>query len=458
MVPLKTWFLMTGIVLCCLGFICLPVGYGANPARDLSLFHNFADLGFFIPTGIMLFCAGLVVIILTFVVPIIFRCIRRLAAEETNKNGKDHARIRKVKLPLLWILFSGTALSARGATVDEVIAAEMKAHAIPGVSIAIIDDGRICKAQGYGNVDATGGAPVTIDTLFQAGSISKPVTALGALRLVEQGKLRLDDDINRKLHQWRVPENEFTKKEKVTLRRILSHGAGLTVHGFPGYESRAPMPTLLEILDGSAPANTAAIRVDVAPGSMWRYSGGGYTVLQQLMIEVSGRSFPDFMKETVLEPLQMKASTFDQPLPTDRAAFAATGHHTNGESVKGKWHIYPEMAAAGLWTTPSDLARLAIAIQQSLAGQSNPVISREMTREMLTMQNGKTGLGWELDRSGKALRFHHGGVDVGFDAFLIAGAESGKGVVVMINRNDHSGAVMRMIAAVGNDYGWSQGQ
>jgi CubicO group peptidase (beta-lactamase class C family) len=280
------------------------------------------------------------------------------------------------------------------------------------------------------------------------------VAALGALRLVEKGRLSLDDDVNRWLKQWTLPENEFTKDEKVTLRRILSHSAGLTVHGFPGYAVSAPLPTLVQILDGVKPANTAAIRVDVIPGSTSRYSGGGYTVMQQMMIDATGKPFPEFMQEAVLTPLGMAASTYEQPLPKEKAAGTATGYYANEKEVKGKWHIYPEMAAAGLWTTASDLARFAIGIQQAMSGKSNPVISQSMTRQMLTAQKGNSGLGFGLGGSGKTLSFAHGGRDEGFDTFLIAYAESGQGVVIMVNANDNSGAVNRMVGAVSKEYHW----
>src|SRR5439155_5918597 len=205
------------------------------------------------------------------------------------------------------------------------------------------------------------------------------------------------------------------------------------------------LPTLRQILDGSKPANTAAIRVDVVPGTAWRYSGGGYTVMQHMMIEVAGKSFPKLMQEVVLAPLRMTASTYEQPLPADRITLAATGYYSNGKEVEGKWHIYPEMAAAGLWTTPSDLARFAISIQEALAAKSNPVISSTMTRQMLTVQKGNFGLGLSLNGSGKQLRFSHGGRDEGFDTVLLADAESGHGVVIMINANDNSKAVERII-------------
>src|SRR5215471_1699509 len=351
------------------------------------------------------------------------------------------------------VLFFVTSItSTLAATVDEVVASEMENHGITGVSLAIIENGEIIEAKGYGFTDKSKATAVTTNTLFQAGSVSKAVAALAALRLVEAGKLALDDNVNQFLKQWRVPENKFTKDQKVTLRRILSHSAGLTVHGFPGYAVNTPRPSLRQVLDGSGPANTPAVRVDVVPGTIFRYSGGGYTVMQQLMIDVTGETFPELMRESILTPLGMNASTYEQPLPPDRVLAAATGYYSDGKQVKGKWHIYPEMAAAGLWTTPSDLARFAITVQQGLAGKSNPGISRSMIRQMLTVQKGHWGLGLLLAGRGKLLRFSHHGRDEGFDTFMMAYAESGQGVVIMINANDDSGAVVRIAEAVSQQY------
>jgi len=350
---------------------------------------------------------------------------------------------------LFFVTFIASTLAA---TVDEVVASEMEKHGITGVSLAIIENGQLIEAKGYGFTDKSKATAVTTNTLFQAGSVSKPVAALAALRLVEAGKLALDDNVNQFLKQWHVPENEFTKDQKVTLRRILSHSAGLTVHGFPGYSVDSPRPSLRQVLDGSGPANTLAIRVDVVPGTIFRYSGGGYTVMQQLMIDVTGETFAEFMRESILTPLGMTASTYEQPLPPDRVLAAATGYYSDGKQVKGKWHIYPEMAAAGLWTTPSDLARFAISVQKGLAGKSNQAISQSMTRQMLTVQKGHWGLGLLLVGRGKLLRFSHQGRDEGFDTFMMAYAESGQGVVIMINANDDSGAVVRIADAVRQQY------
>ncbi|MDR6806916.1 CubicO group peptidase (beta-lactamase class C family) [Dyadobacter sp. BE34] len=339
--------------------------------------------------------------------------------------------------------------------LDDFIRNQMRKRGIPGLSLAIIQDGKILKAQAYGFIDKEGKVPVTTNTLFQAGSVSKSVAAMGALCLVEKSKLSLDEDVNLKLKSWKVPDNEFTNDKKVTLRGLLSHTTGLTVHGFPGYAVGAKIPSVVQILDGTAPANTPPVRVDFVPGSRWRYSGGGYTVMQQLMVDVTGADFPEFMKNTVLSPLGMRNSTYQQPLPPELAKMTAIGHYNNRSAVEGRWHIYPEMAAAGLWTTSSDLARFAIAVQNAYAGKSGNVLSQAMTRQMLTDQKNRDGLGVFLQGDSATLRFGHNGRDEGFDALLTASVGKGQGVAIMINANDNSHMMNRIVDFIADYYHWN---
>jgi CubicO group peptidase (beta-lactamase class C family) len=250
----------------------------------------------------------------------------------------------------------------KGQTKQLDLSELMKLMNDPAVSVAVIQDYKIAWAKAYGSTELRGHAPITTRTLFQAGSISKPVAAAGMLALVQAGKLSLDEDVNLKLKTWKVPENELTKEQKVTLRRLASHSAGLTVHGFPGYDIDDKLPTLVEIFNGQKPANTAPIRVDVVPGTLERYSGGGITIEQQLMMDVTGKPFPALMKELVLNKIAMSDSSYEQPLPSAWQARTPTGTRGDGQPIHGKWHIYPEMAAAGLWTTPTDLAKFAIEI------------------------------------------------------------------------------------------------
>jgi CubicO group peptidase (beta-lactamase class C family) len=348
--------------------------------------------------------------------------------------------------------------AAHADNIDDLISAEMKKRQIPGLSIAIIEGGKIVKAQGYGVTELGGKTAVTAATLFQAGSISKPVAALGALLLVEQGKLALDEDVNRKLLAWKVPENAFTAEKKVTLRGLLSHSAGLTVHGFAGYAIDEPAPTVGQILNGEKPANSRPVRVDILPGSTMRYSGGGYTVMQQLMDDVTGKPFAEFMRDAVLLPMGMQSSSYLQPPPPDRARANASGYYADRRAVQGRWHIYPEMAAAGLWTNPSDLARFAIGVQRSLAGSANPVISAGLARQWLSEQKPGVGLGLFLKGVGKEQQFSHGGRDEGFDSLLVATSESGQGAVIMINANDNSRMKDRIVAAIASEYKWPGAQ
>lgn len=349
-------------------------------------------------------------------------------------------------------------LGQNEAPLEMTIQQLMDAFKVPGLSIAVIDNYKIAWARGFGVTEPGGHTPVTAKTLFQAGSISKPVAAAGALWLVEHGQLSLDEDVNKKLKTWKVPENDFTVSEKVTLRRLMSHSAGLTVHGFPGYAVGEPVPTLVEIFDGQKPANTAPIRVDFVPGSKMRYSGGGVTIEQQLVMDVTGKPFPDFMRETVLEKAGMTDSTYEQPIPANRAPLTATGTRADGTAIAGRWHIYPEMAAAGLWTTPTDLAKFAIEIALSKQGKANHILSQKMTREMLTPQTnaeggGQVGLAFFVG-GGSPDEFGHNGADEGFQADLDMFADSGQGVAIMGNSDAFFRVSRYVQEAVAKAYGW----
>jgi len=328
--------------------------------------------------------------------------------------------------------------------------AELK---IPGASVAVINGGAVEWAKGYGVIETGASTPVTPRTLFQAASISKSIAALAALLLVEQGKLSLDEDVNMRLKSWKVPDNEFTRTEKVTLRRLLSHTAGLTVHGFGGYPADAPVPSVVQVLDGQKPANSEAVRVEAVPGSRMSYSGGGFTVMQQLVTDVAGKPFPALLSELVLKPLGMDDSTYEQPLPSARRSDAASGHLSDGRLLPGRFHIYPEMAAAGLWTTPTDLARFLIEIQRALQGRSS-VISKETARLMTTIVMDGYGLGLSLQGTGPSATFGHGGSNEGFKCSMAAFIESGQGFVVMTNGDRGGWLDAEIRRAVAREYGW----
>lgn len=366
-----------------------------------------------------------------------------------NEDSALVARIARIEHGLL------PAVVIKGQpSAPMTIASRMEHYKVPGVSVAFFDHGQILWTRAYGLADVAAKRPVTPDTLFQAASISKPVAALAALRLVQEGKLSLDENVNDKLKTWKVPDNEFTEKEKVTIRRILSHSAGLTVHGFPGYAAGEPLPTLVQILNGEKPANTEPIRVDVVPGTLWRYSGGGYVVLQTLLDDVTGKPFPQLMSELVLKPAGMTHSTYEQPLPKNLGPEAATPYRPNGDPVTGGWHTYPEMAPAGLWTTPSDLARVAIEVQNEYAGKSSKILSQSMARQMLTHQMGSWGLGFGLESTGNKPSFSHGGANEGFRCNLFAYTDGGQGFAVMTNSDNGGELTEEIYRAVAKEYGW----
>ena len=382
-------------------------------------------------------------------------CLLALATLQANpqagSNGSDNAaRIQRVENGIPPIPLSGNAPPMQ-LNIEKL----MQLYKVPGLSVAVVDNFKIAWAKGYGVTEADGHTPVSVHTLFQAGSISKPVAATGTMSLVEHGKLSLDENVNLKLKSWQVPDNEFTKDQKVTVRRLLSHSAGLTVHGFPGYEVGKPIPTLVQIFNGEPPANTAPIRVEYVPGTKYQYSGGGITIEQQLVIDVTGKPFPQYMRETVFDKIGMADSAYEQPLPPARAAVAATATDADGVSIPGKWHIYPEMAAAGLWTTATDLAKFGIEIGLSNQGKANHVLDEATTQEMLKPQIDKASLGFAVGRFNNPHMFGHGGDDAGFKAMLIMFSDTGKGVAVMAN-SDNGVAVMNgAIESVAKEYGWN---
>jgi CubicO group peptidase (beta-lactamase class C family) len=363
-----------------------------------------------------------------------------------NSNGHI-ARIENGLLP---------AASIKGHPPEKMMLVDRMSHyRVPAVSIAFFERARIVWTTTYGVADLQDKTPVTPDTLFQAASISKCLTAVAALDLVQRGKLSLDQDVNVKLRTWKVPENEFTVKEKVTLRRILSHSAGITVHGLHGYAPGEPLPTLVQILDGEKPANNEPIRVYTVPGTIWDYSGGGYMILQQLLGDLTAKPFPELLNDLVLRPVGMMHSTFEQPLPQGLRSGAAVGYDSDGVPIKGGADTFPQLAAGGLWTTPSDLARFAIEVQEEYNRQSDKLLSHQLAHEMLSHQKDDWGLGFALESPGHQRRFGHTGSNDGFRSDLEAYLqEPGQGVVIMSNADQGAMLDDEILRSVAAEYGW----
>jgi CubicO group peptidase (beta-lactamase class C family) len=326
---------------------------------------------------------------------------------------------------------------------------------VPGASIAVIKDFEVHWARGYGVADVQSGAKVDTSTLFQAASISKPVTAMAMLKAVEEGKFALDDDINSSLRSWKIAGGEFTREHPVTARTLASHTSGLgDGFGFPGYSPGATLPTLIQILSGQAPSNVGAVLMERAPMQGMKYSGGGYVVLQLALTERLGKDFPGILRSYVLDPIGMTNSVFEQPLSSARDRNAARGHDAQGKSMGEKWHVYPELAAAGLWTTPTDLAKFAIELQKAVTGQPGRVLSRSMANQMLSPVGvGDYGIGIALEKRGQGWYFLHGGGNWGFICSLLAHKTKGYGLIVMTN--SFSGPFTGEIGdRVARAYGW----
>lgn len=327
----------------------------------------------------------------------------------------------------------------------------MAYYHVRGVSIAVVHNYKIEWAKGYGWADEGLKKAVTTKTLFQAGSVSKSLNAIGVLKLVQDQKIDLYKDINEYLTSWKFPYDSISKNKKITIANLLSHTAGLTVHGFPGYEKREDLPALKQIFNGEKPANSPAIRSMFEPGLRYEYSGGGTTISQQIVMDVTHQPYDKYMYNTVLKPLGMTASSYTQP-PVDTQGLLASGYDDKGGEVKGKYHIYPEQAAAGLWTNPTDLAKYIIETQLSLQGKSNKVLDQKTTQLRLTPYIDKSAaFGVFIDDLSGEKYFQHGGSDVGFMTQYYGSLDGGNGVVVMVN-SDSAGILGEIVNSVANVY------
>mgnify|MGYP000674803121 CR=1 FL=1 len=354
---------------------------------------------------------------------------------QTSNKNQDSNEIQTIENGLLL----GTQVEG-GSVQTFNILDRMDYYKVPGVSIAVVENGKIKWAKGYGIANTNTELKVDENTMFQAASISKPIAALSVLQLVEKGILDLDEDVNKYLKDWKVPNNEFTKNEKVTLRRLLTHTAGVTVHGFPGYKQTATFPTTTQVLNGEG--NTPKIVVDTIPGEIWRYSGGGYTIIQKVIEDVMQLPLEAYMASNILETIGMKNSTFEQPL-VNRLTNVSAAYDFQGKIIEGLWHNYPEKAAAGLWTTPSDLAKYCIEIQEIIKGKEAAVLKKETVVEMLTKHKNDWGLGPALHTDKDFLIFRHGGKNAGFTNRLISFSKRGYAVIIMTNA-DNGGRILSM--------------
>jgi CubicO group peptidase (beta-lactamase class C family) len=380
-------------------------------------------------------------------------CGSSLSAGQENNSRIE--RVENGLRPYGWALF--------GDEEHFNIPERMKFYKVPGVSIAVIENGKLVWAKGYGVKDFDTKEPVTVNTLFQAASISKPLNDTAIMKLVEQGRLALNEDVNKYLKSWKVPSNEFTEKEKVTVSRLMKHTAGIInfrdLTGYWGYRTTDPLPTIQQMVRGEPPAKTPPLVVERTPGEAFSYSNGGTMILQFLLMEMENKPYQQIMKEMVLDPLGMSNSIFAQPLPDSLKDASASAHVYDWKPLEGRCMVYPELAAAGLWTTPTDLAKFIIEHWLSLNGKSNKIISRETAERMitLTVEGSDYSEGFEITRKGDEVYFGHRGGNAGFYSNMIINRSSGSGAIVMVNGGGDaisSNLKREILLSIATEYGW----
>ena len=371
---------------------------------------------------------------------------KSILAQSTNYTAQVEDRIKKVE----------NGLVGQVQTQDTIrwsLKERMAFYNVQGLSIAVINNYKIEWAKGYGWADTLEHRPVTIQTLFQAASISKSLNGIGVLKLVQDKKLDLSTDINEYLKSWKFPYDSISKNKKITVANLLSHTAGLNIHGFPGYKKDASLPLITEILKGKKPSNTEAIHSQFEPGLKFQYSGGGTLVSQLIIMDITNQPYDEYMLQNVLKPMGMTNSLYTQPPTEDKKQLLATAYHTNGKRVNGKYYIYPELAAAGLWTNPTDLCNYIIETQLSYQNKSCKVLACEMTKLRLTPYlDGSSALGVFIENRGTEKYFYHSGGNEGF-CCKYYGSFDGKGVVIMSN-SDNRQIIEEIANSVACVYKW----
>lgn len=347
-------------------------------------------------------------------------------------------------------LYSGPIIDNKTANILD----RMKHYNVNGISIAVIDNNKIVWAKGYGYADRNENRKVDINTKFEPGSISKSLNAVGVLFLAQQKKLNLYKDINEYLTTWKFPYDTVAHQKKITTAQLLSHTAGVSVYGFPGYNRDSTLPTITDILNGKYPSNTPAVRSLIQPGIESSYSGGGILISQQILTNITGQSYEQYMHNSVFRRLAMNNSFYNQPPASRQQHNLATGYEEDGKEVPGKYFVFPEKAAAGLWTTPTDLCKYIIEMQLAYKGKSSRVLNQKMAKLHLTpYKNETTAMGTFLqDRNGEKYFFHDAG-NIGFRGFYIAGLTNSKGVVLFVN-SDNGDILLELLNSVALVYDW----
>jgi CubicO group peptidase (beta-lactamase class C family) len=347
-------------------------------------------------------------------------------------------------------------LSSLADQLDHLVPSSLEEHNVPGAALSLVLDGKVTWSAGYGLADRTQHIPVTADTVFQVASISKSVTSWGVMRLVERGLLDLDAPVEQYLTRWHFPPSDYNASG-VTIRRLLSHTAGLSVGGYPGYLPDQKLPSLEDSLSGSN-RRAGEVRIAMEPGAQWSYSGGGYTLLQLIVEEATGEAFSSYMQREVLGPLGMVHSSFEWR--ADLRPATAVGYSASGSAFPN--YLFTEQAAAGLYTTAPDLGRFVAANMPGPNGEpaGRGVLTPDTLALMFTpaVQLQGPGEAWGLGYNllaltdGSAL-IKHGGSNAGWRAFFEAVPDWGEGIVVLTNGENGMSLIEDVVSAVADQLG-----
>ena len=332
----------------------------------------------------------------------------------------------------------------------------LKQHNTAGISIAVLRDFHLAYTQCEGVISEESREPLWPGTVFQAASISKVISAVLTMILVEKGRLDLDKPVNKYLKSWKLPENDFTSKTPVTIRRMLSHFSGINVPSYRGFAKKGPIPSLSDVLKGTNPSDAPAVLVENPVDGQFAYSTGSFAVLQTILQDVTGENFEALVQRELLQPLNMYRSFFAQPLSGHLSKNAACGHSTDGEPVEGNWFVYPTQAGSGIWTTPTDLARLALHLQKILQGNTSGLLQPQSLKTMLSpYREPFFGLGFALySDKGPGLFFGHTGNTEGYRSMFIAHESSGCGAFILANSNNADPVIKETVNQIAISEGW----
>jgi CubicO group peptidase (beta-lactamase class C family) len=356
--------------------------------------------------------------------------------------GERKRRITQQMLPN--VVFDGETTA-----VD--VAARMAEHRVPALSVAVIRGGQIDWTATWGNSrDQT---RADCSSLFQAGSLAKPATVMAVLRMAQLGRVDLDADVANYLERYRLPAGRQSATHPVTLRNLLMHTAGITPGGYEGYAQDAPLPDDVQTLRAEPPSNARKVEVLETPGTSLVYSGGGYTVAEVALEDLFDQPFDRLMREWLLDPLRMSAAEFALPLPQDRLDAVAQGHQADGQVVAGGWRLHPEQAAAGLWASATDLARLLVEMHRGWNGRS-AVFAEDSLRELMARPFDGHAYGFRLIGEGDQVFLTHNGGTVGYRASMTLNLISGDGAVVLTNSDNGIELARELFASVAREQGW----